>query len=189
MAIIGYARTSTADQQAGLDAQLRDLTAAGCTKVFQEKVSSVAERAQFTQCMRYLREGDVLVTTKPDRLARSLPALLALVEDFQKRAIGLIVLSLGGQQFDTRNPTSKLILTIMGSIAAWEREIMLERQCEGISKARGEGKYRGRKPTAMAKAEQIRALVASGMTKEAVAMEARVGIASVYRIMRANVVH
>jgi DNA invertase Pin-like site-specific DNA recombinase len=96
----------------------------------------------------YLRhvalEGDVLMVTKPDRLARSTAELLTIEADLTKRGVGLVVLSMGGERLDTRNPTAKLMLTILAGVATWEREIMLERQREGIAQAKSEGKYKGR---------------------------------------------
>ena len=142
--IIGYGRTSTADQTAGLAGQERDLKAAGATKIFSEQVSSVTQRARLAACLAFLREGDVLMVTKPDRLARSTAELLAIEADLSKRGVGLVILSMGGERLDTRNPTSKLMLTILAGVATWEREIMLERQREGIAKAKAEGKYKGR---------------------------------------------
>src|ERR1700691_2276678 len=152
--LIGYARTSTADQDAGLAAQIRDMKAAGAEKVFAEQVSSVGARARLAECLSFLREGDAQVVTKPDRLARSTAELLTIEADLSSRGIGLVILSMGGEQLDTRNPTSKLILTILAGVGTWEREVMLERQREGIAKAKSEGKYKGRKPTARAKADQ-----------------------------------
>ena len=134
--MIGYARTSTTDQHAGLAAQDRDLRAAGAERVFAEQVSSVTERTELKACLDFAREGDVLMVTKPDRLARSTAELLTIEADLTKRGIGLIVLSMGGERLDTRNPTSKLMLTILAGVATWEREIMLERQREGIAKAK-----------------------------------------------------
>ena len=84
------------------------------------------------------------MVTKPDRLARSTAELLAIEADLSKRGVGLVVLSMGGERLDTRNPTSKLMLTILAGVATWEREIMLERQREGIAKAKAAGKYKGR---------------------------------------------
>jgi len=78
--IVGYARTSTADQIAGFEAQLRDLTAAGCEKTFQEQVSSVAERIQLQAALGYVREGDIFVVAKLDRLARSVADLIAILQ-------------------------------------------------------------------------------------------------------------
>ena len=134
--LVGYARTSTAEQAAGLEAQERDLKAAGCERVVSERVSSVATREGLRECLAYLRDGDALVVTKPDRLARSTIELLQIEADLSRRGIGLVVLSMGGEKLDTRNPTSKLMLTILAGVATWEREIMLERQHEGIAKDR-----------------------------------------------------
>ena len=181
--MVGYARTSTAEQAAGLDAQVRDLTAAGCEEVYSEKVSSVAQRAELTQALKFVRKGDVLMVTKPDRLARSTAELLGIEADLTKRGVGLVVLSMGGERLDTRNPTSKLMLTILAGVATWEREIMLERQREGIAKAKAEGAYKGRKPTARAQAGKVHKLIADGLTRQAVAGQLKIGVASVYRIL------
>ena len=86
------------------------------------------------------------MVTKPDRLARGTAELLAIEADLSKRGIGLVVLSMGGERLDTRNPTSKLMLTILAGVATWEREIMLERQREGIALAKAKGRYKGRPP-------------------------------------------
>jgi hypothetical protein len=115
-----------------------------------EQVSSVAARAKLITVLEFVREGDVLVVTKPDRLARSTRNLLDIVEDLEKRGIALVVLSMGGQRIDTRSPTGRLMLTMLGAIAAFERDLMLERQREGIARAAAEGKYKGRAPTARA---------------------------------------
>jgi len=178
--IIGYARTSTIDQAAGLAAQARDLTAAGAERIFSEQVSSVASRAKLTECLAFLREGDVLAVTKPDRLARSTGELLTIEADLTKRGIGLIVLSMGGERLDTRNPTSKLMLTILAGVAAWEREIMLERQREGIAKAKDEGKYKGR-PASIDGYEVRR--VARLIGPAAAAKQLGIARSSVYRML------
>jgi DNA invertase Pin-like site-specific DNA recombinase len=180
---VGYARTSTAGQDAGLEAQLRDLAAAGCTKGFQEQVSSVSERKALANCLAFLREEDVLVVTKPDRLARSTAELLSIEGELSRRGVGLVVLSMGGQALDTRNPTSKLMLTILAAVAAWEREIMLERQREGIAKAKAEGRYKGRAPTARRHADTVRTLRAQGVSPTAIAQQLGINRASVYRLL------
>ena len=102
---IGYARTSTIDQVAGLEAQLRDLQAAGCGKIFQEQVSSVAERSQLQAALDYAREGDTLVVTKLDRLARSARHLSELVDALEIKRVGLRILNFGGDAVDTRSAT------------------------------------------------------------------------------------
>lgn len=182
--MIGYARTSTAEQEAGLAAQERDLRGAGAERIFAEQVSSVAARTRLAECLAFLREGDALLVTKPDRLARNTAELLAIEADLAKRGVGLIVLSMGGERLDTRNPTSKLMLTILGGVATWEREIMLERQREGIAAAKAEGKYKGRpaKLTQDAKANEIREL-ANTIGPAAAAKRLGIARSSVYRIL------
>ena len=181
MSIVGYARTSTTDQVAGLDAQQRDLLAAGAVKVFAERVSSIATRPRLADCLAYLRDGDVLTVTKPDRLARSTGELLGIVADLKGRGIDLVVLSMGGAPLDTRNPTATLMLTILAGVATWEREIMLERQREGIAKAKAEGKYLGRKATI--EAADVLALKAEGIGPAAIAKRLGIARSSVYRLM------
>jgi DNA invertase Pin-like site-specific DNA recombinase len=178
--IVGYSRTSTADQTAGLAAQERDLHAAGAEKLFSEQVSSVAERRALADCLGFLRRGDVLMVTRPDRLARSTGELLSIEADLSKRGIGLVVLSMGGERLDTRNPTSTLMLTILAGVATWEREIMLERQREGIAKAKAEGRYKGRRPS-IDPAEVAR--LAKTMGPAAIAVYLGIARSSVYRVL------
>jgi DNA invertase Pin-like site-specific DNA recombinase len=180
--LVGYARTSTVDQVAGLEAQRRDLEKAGAEKIWSEQISSMGKRDGLRDCLSFLRAGDALVVTKPDRLARSTLELLTIEADLRQRGIGLVVLSMS---LDTRhaNPTSRLTLTILAAVAAWEREIMLERQREGIAKAKGEGKYKGRKPTVALHAATIRARVAAGERPADVARQMGVARSSIYRMM------
>ena len=177
---VGYARTSTSDQTAGLAAQERDLKAAGAEKTFSEQVSSVAKRVKLAECLAFLREGDVLTVTKPDRLARSTAELLTIEADLSKRGIGLVVLSMGGEKLDTRKPTSKLMLTILAGVATWEREIMLERQREGIAKAKAAGKYKGR-PQSIDRAKVRELLTRMGPAEAAKTLG--VARSSVYRLI------
>lgn len=181
--LIGYARTSTVDQLAGLEGQICDLGAAGAEKVFSEQVSSVAARAELERAIEFAREGDTLIVAKPDRLARSTADLLGIVSRLEAKGVGLVILSMGGQKIDTASPTGKLMLTMLGAVATFERELMLERQREGIAKAAADGKYKGRAPTAQAKADRVRELAATGATREAIAKELGIGVASVYRIL------
>ena len=97
--LVGYARTSTADQVAGLEAQRRDLEAAGATKIFSEHISATAKRNALEECLSFVREGDTLMVTKPDRLARSTADLLAIQTDLEKRGVDLVIQSMG---LDTR---------------------------------------------------------------------------------------
>ena len=137
--LVGYARTSTCEQQAGLDAQVRDLKVAGCEEIFSEQVSAVAQRDRLNEALRFVRRGDTLVCGKPDRLARSTTDLLRIVDHLDRRGVGLIMLSMGGQRIDTRAPTGKLMITMLGAIAEFERGLLLERQREGVAKAKQEG--------------------------------------------------
>lgn len=183
---VGYARTSTSDQRAGLDGQLRDLQAAGCEKVFSETISAVAVRPVLREALAFLREGDKLVVTKPDRLARSTMDLLKIVEDLKARKIGLRVLSMGLDTTDNDNPTGRLTLSILASVAEFERELMLERQREGIAKATAEGKYKGRVPTVRRQAAEIKRMVAAGVTPTEVAKRLKVARSSVYLALKAE---
>lgn len=186
--LVGYARTSTTEQDAGLEAQVRDLQAAGCTKIFREQVSSLADRAQLERALEYLRGGDTLVVCKVDRLARSTVGLWDVVkrlEAVDDGGAGLRVLNLGGETVDTKSATGKLILTIFAGFAQFEIEIMKERQREGIAKAKVEGRYKGRKPTARAKADDAVRLFKEGRTVSQIAHELAIGRGSVYRALEA----
>jgi DNA invertase Pin-like site-specific DNA recombinase len=179
--IIGYGRTSTIEQVAGLQAKIRDLKAAGAEKLFRENVSSVARRQQLEAAIEFAREGDTLVVTKIDRLARSVRHLCEITDRLQAKGVALRILNMN---LDTNDATGKLMLQIIGSIAEFERSIMLSRQLEGIAKAKAEGKYRGGIPTARAKAEQVFALVDAGKTRAEAAEELGISIRSVFRILR-----
>lgn len=181
--LVGYARVSTTDQRAGLEAQIRDLKAIGCEQIFSEQVSALGQRDRLKEALRFVRRGDSLVVTKPDRLARSTTDLLRLVEDLDRRGVGLIMLSMGGQQIDTRSPTGKLMITMLAAIAEFERGLLLERQREGVAKAKADGKYKGRKPTARAKAAEVLRLADEGMKRTEIAERLGIGVASVYRIL------
>lgn len=183
-ALVGYARTSTTDQKAGLEAQLRDLKAAGCNKTFTEELSSVAaQRPQLDAALEWVREGDTLVVTKLDRLARSVADLVGISAVLKRKGVGLRILAMN---LDTSTSTGELMLNLLGSIAQFERELMLERQREGIAKAKAEGKYQGRQPTARRHADAVLALRAEG--KSANDIKAALGIsrASVFRILAEN---
>ena len=117
-------------------------------KVFSEKVSSVAKREQLDAALENVREGYVFIVTKLDRLARSVAHLVGIGARLEAKGVGLKVLD---QAIDTSSPSGRLMFNMLGSIAQFERELMLERQREGIAKAKAEGKYKGRKPTARAR--------------------------------------
>lgn len=178
---VGYARTSTADQVAGFEAQLAELKALGCERIFQEQISSVAPRAELEAALDYVRDGDVLHVTKLDRLARSSRDLLNILDRIKRKGAHLVVGNLGS--LDPESPTGALLITVLGAIAAFERELMIERQREGIAKAKADGKYKGRKPTARAKANDVLKLAAEGVEKTDIARRLGMHRASVYRIL------
>lgn len=180
MALVGYARVSTGGQS--LEVQLRAL--AECNKVFQEKVSGACDdRPQLALLLDYVKEGDVVMVTKLDRLARNTRHLLEISEFLQHKQVALRILNLG---IDTSTPTGKLMLTMIGAIATFERELMLERQAEGIELAKRRGVYKGRKPTAMAKGNEVLALVAKGLPRSEIAKRTGISISSVQRILRSQ---
>jgi DNA invertase Pin-like site-specific DNA recombinase len=181
--LVGYARTSTTEQQAGFDAQLRDLEAAGCTPVFKEQVSSLGERAQLNAALDWVREGDTLVITKLDRLARSVRGLADIVDTLERKGVALRILNFGGSSVDTRGATGRLLLNMFSAIAQFEIEIQKERQREGIAKARVEGKYKGRKPTARAKSSEVLRLYQEGNHVSHIAKTLNISRTSVYRTL------
>jgi DNA invertase Pin-like site-specific DNA recombinase len=182
--IVGYARTSTTGQIAGLGAQVRELSEAGCQKIFSEQVSSVAERQQLEAALDYVREGDQFVCTKLDRLARSVGDLLAIVARLEAKGVSLRVLSMSGTQpLDTSTATGRLMLAVIGAVGQAEREAMLERQREGIAKAKREGRYKGRVPTARRQADEIIRLRDGGVRPSEIASRLGIGRASVYRVL------
>lgn len=178
MATIGYARVSTTGQS--LDAQLAALS--GCEKIFREKVSGAKDdRPELLAMLEFVREGDTVQVTKLDRLARNTRHLLEISEYLQSKSVALNILNIG---INTATPTGKLMLTMIGAIATFEREMMLERQAEGIALAKLKGKYKGRKPTARSKAKEVIELVENGTSKAEISHLLKIGITSIYRIIR-----
>ncbi len=178
MALVGYARVSTVGQS--LDTQLQAL--AECSTIFQEKVSGARDdRPQLAQLLNFVREGDVVLVTKLDCLARNTRHLLEISEYLQSKQVALRILNLG---INTSTPTGKLMLTMIGAIATFERELMLERQAEGIELAKQRGVYKGRKPTAMARGEEVLALADRGLAKTEIAKQTGISLSSVQRILK-----
>lgn len=140
--IIGYARVSTQEQN--LDAQLDALKAAGAEKIFKEKITGKSSsRPQLEKLLEQLRGDDVVVVTKYDRLARSLKDLIQLVETIREKGAGFRSL---GENVDTTSPQGRLFFHIFGSIAEFERELIVERTRDGLSAARARGRVGGRPP-------------------------------------------
>jgi DNA invertase Pin-like site-specific DNA recombinase len=132
-----------------------------------------------TDALEFCREGDTLIVTKLDRLARSVSHLWRVVETLQRKGVVLKILNLN---LDTATPTGKLMIGLLGCIAEFERSIMLERQRDGIAAAKAQGKYRGRVPTARRKMDAVRRLLEDGMSAAEVAERLYISRASVYRI-------
>ncbi len=182
MVNIGYARVSTDGQS--LDIQLEQLQKGGCSKIFQEKISGAKQdRPQLGALLDYVREGDIVTVCKLDRIARSTKHLLEIVDHLEINGVAFKVLNIN---LDTSTPTGKLMLTMLGAIAEFERSLMLERQKEGIEKAKKAGRYKGRKATAKEKAPLVQELIQKNpkITKQAIADELEIGVASVYRILQ-----
>ena len=136
--LVGYGRTSTVTQEAGLEAQERDLKAVGVEKLFTEQVSSVAERVQLEAALDLCGLA-MLVVTSLDRLARSIRDLCAIVDRLEAKGVSLRILGMG---LDTATANGRLMLNVLGSVAQFEREVMLERQREGIAKAKARASSR-----------------------------------------------
>ncbi len=182
---IGYARTSILNVEADFEAQLRDLKAAGCDKVFTEQVSTVGERAQLAAALDGINDGDTLVVTALDRLARSTADLVRITDGLDAKGAFLQVLDLGVDTggIDTGTPAGRSMLTTLAAIAQFERQTLLERQREGVAKARAKGRYKGRKPTARAKSKDVLRLKDKGVGATEIAKTLEIGRASVYRII------
>jgi len=183
MSVIGYARVSTLDQDH--TTQIGRLEGANCDKVFSEKQSGTTKknRTELALCLDYMRDGDTLVITKIDRLARSARDLHNIVYDLEKSGISLRVLD---QNIDTSTPTGKAFLGMLATFAEFETNIRKERQLEGIAKAKADGKYTGRKATARAKKGEMLELLQGGMSKPKIAKELGVSVASVYNVLKDN---
>lgn len=131
-----------------------------------------------------MREGDTLVVVRLDRLARSTTDLLNIVQRLEQKQVGLRILDFGGSAVDTQSPSGRLTLTMFAALAQFERELMLTRQREGIAKAKAEGRYKGRAPTARKQLVQIHALRARGVPPAVIAVELNISRASVYRLLK-----
>jgi DNA invertase Pin-like site-specific DNA recombinase len=176
---IGYARVSTTDQDTGI--QIQQLTAAGCDKVFHEQLSgSKMERPELVAALDYLREGDTLIVTRIDRLARSLRDLQNLVYDLSERGISLRATE---QPIDTSNAAGKAFLDMLGVFSEFETNLRRERQAEGIAKAKAAGKYRGRQPVNDKLLGPALDMIRQGVPKARVARDLGIGRATLYRLL------
>lgn len=179
---IGYARVSSTGQS--LEVQLDRLSHARCDRIYQEKRSGrTSDRPEFQACMNYLREGDTLIITRLDRLARSVVHLAQLAKRFQHEGIDLLVVD---QNIDTSTSTGRLMFNMLASVAEFENDLRTERQAEGIAKAKENGVKFGR-PSKLTKAkrEEIYSRRLAGATIGQLANEFRLGEATIYRALNA----
>jgi DNA invertase Pin-like site-specific DNA recombinase len=181
MTVIGYARVSTTDQDLSL--QRSALEAAGCEVIRAEKRSGTTTkgRDELRTVLEFLREGDVLMVTRIDRLARSIGDLQDIVRTVRARGA---VLKATEQPIDTGTAAGKCFLDMLGVFAEFETNLRRERQLEGIAKAKAAGVYRGRKPSI--DAAQVRKMRADGMGPSDIAKTLKIGRASVYRVLGAG---
>jgi DNA invertase Pin-like site-specific DNA recombinase len=176
---IGFARQSTLHQKFGLEHQVELLKSEGCEKIFAEEVSALAsKRPEFEKAIEFVREGDIFVVTALSRFGRSLNNILANAAILEKKGVAFKILDLN---VDSSTASGKLIFNLMGSIYQFEREMLLERQQIGIARAKAEGKFFGRKPTAREKAPQIIELFKDGKSPKQIAESLKISLASVYR--------
>lgn len=180
---VGYARVSTRDQEGSLQGQGAALAAAGCSKVFHDRMSGAkADRPGLSEALSYLRDGeDVLVVARLDRLGRSLPDALRTVQQLAERKIGLEALDV---KLDTCTASGKMMLTLLLTLAEWERDLLRERTREGVARARAAGRVPGPKPKLDAeKAAAVRAAVAGGQPVAAVARSFGVSRPTIYKAL------
>ncbi len=175
---IGYARVSTADQDCAI--QEAALRAAGCGIVRAEKRSgtTLQGRTELDAILTFIREGDTLVVTRIDRLARSLGDLCRVAETLRGKGANLRALE---QPVDTSTATGKAFFGMLGVFAEFENDLRRERQMEGIAKAKAKGVYKGRKPTVPV--QEIKRLAADGVGPAEIARRLKVGRSSVYRAL------
>lgn len=179
MPLIGYARVSSSGQS--LEVQRDQLLAAGCTRIFEEKRSGLSQdgREQLALALDYVRDGDVLIVTRLDRLARSITDLRQIVDRLTAKEVGFRALQQG--DLDTSTSNGRLMLNMLGAFAEFEADLRRERQREGIDRAKANGIYKGRKPTVPV--DEVRKLKAEGMAPTEIAKRLNVGRASVYRAL------
>ena len=183
MATVGYARVSSVGQS--LDVQIEKLR--DCDKVFQEKRSGVdTGRPALKRCLEFLREGDTLLVTKIDRLARSTSDLYRILSSLAEKGVCFKVID--DPSIDTTSRTGKLIMGILALIAEFENDIRHERQMDGIKKARERGIRFGRKPILVTEViQEVRKLRKAGKTVPEIIRHTSLSKASVYRALSAQV--
>lgn len=178
MAIYGYARVSTTDQD--LTIQREALERAGCSMIREEKVSGTSRegRKELELLLSFLQKGDALVVTRIDRLARSVLDLQTIVADLKRRGV---LLKATEQPIDTSTAAGKAFLDMLSVFAEFETNLRRERQLEGIAKARAAGAYKGRKPSVPR--SEILAEASAGTSPSELARRFGVARSSIYRVL------
>jgi DNA invertase Pin-like site-specific DNA recombinase len=177
---IGYVRVSTADQNTG-----RQLDGVELDKVFEDKVSGWSiDRPGWAECKRYLREGDTLYVHSIDRLARNLENLQQTVREMTEKGVTICFIKEGLDFKAKMDPMQVLLFQVVGAFAQFERELIRERQREGIARAKAEGKYRGRAPKlTQEQQEEVREAAANGVPKSKLARKYGVTRPVIYDIL------
>src|SRR3954463_13610776 len=183
MTLVGYARVSTLDQDPAL--QLDALAAAGCTKIFDDRASGArTDRPGLQRAPDYVREGDVLVVWKLDRLGRSLAHLIETVTALEQRGVGFRSIS---GTIDNTTPGGRLVFHLFGALGQFERDLIRERTRAGLAAAAARGRKGGRKPAVDAeKLARARNMISKGLTVRETATRLKVGKTALYDALRAD---
>src|SRR5271166_1587224 len=181
VANVGYARVSTIDQNPAM--QLDALAAAECVEVFEDRASGArADRAGLRSALEYVRDGDVLVVWKLDRLSRSLPHLIETVTALEKRGVGFRSIT---EAIDTTTPGGRLVFHLFGALGQFERDLIQERTRAGLAAAAVRGRKGGRKPVVTGeKLRRARSIIAKGLTVREAATRLKVGKTALYNALR-----
>jgi DNA invertase Pin-like site-specific DNA recombinase len=181
--LIGYARVSTLDQDPAL--QLDALAAAGCAKVFEDRASGArSDRPGLRQALDYVREGDVLIVWKLDRLGRSLAHLIETVAMLEQHGVGFRSIT---EAIDTTTPGGRLVFHLFGALGQFERDLIRERTRAGLAAAAARGRKGGRKPVINADTlARARVMIAKGLTVRETAIRLQVGKTTLYEALRCS---
>ena len=182
MALIGYARVSTVEQDTAL--QTDALHKAGCARVFEDTASGAqADRPGLAAALAYLRDGDVLAVWRLDRLGRSLPHLIETIGALEARGVGFRSLS---ESIDTTTPGGRLIFHVFGALGQFERDLIGERTKAGLAAAAARGRKGGRKPVVTAhKLQRAREHLANGLNVREAAARLKIGKTALYAALHA----
>lgn len=177
---IGYARVSSVGQK--LDVQLELLEKEGCNTVFHEKLSgSNLDRPELVLLLRTIRNGDVVVVTKLDRLARSMSDFWDTYTKIKDRGASLKILNMS---LDTNSAQGRLMMGILSSVAEFERELIRERQADGIAKAKKQGKHLGRPKVTDSMKKKVIKMLGKGETKPSISKATGLGVSTIYKIQK-----